>query len=41
MQLIVGKEVADEKAEKIAEDLRRECLAFYFYLCIVEYMLSI
>jgi len=40
MQLTAAKE-ADEKAKKIAEDLQRECLAFYFYLCSVERMLSI
>ena len=41
MQLTVAKEEADEKVEKIVEDLQCECLSFYFYLCSVERMLSI
>ena len=30
VQLTTAKEEADEKAERVAEDLRRECLTFYF-----------
>ena len=41
MQLTVGKEEAEEKAERVAEDLQRECLPLYFYLCSIERMLSI
>ena len=40
MQLVLGKEV-EEKAERVAEDLSRECLALYFYLCSIERMLNI
>ena len=40
MQLVLGKEV-EEKAERVAEDLQRECLSLYFYLCSIECMLSI
>ena len=40
-QLTAAKEEADKKAKKIAKNLRHECLAFYFYLCSIERMLSI
>ena len=40
MQLTTGKE-AEEKAERVTEDLQRECIPLYFYLCGVGRMLSI
>ena len=41
VQLTAGKEEAEEKAERVTEDLQRECLPLYFYLCSVGRMLSI
>jgi hypothetical protein len=41
MQLNAGKEEADEKAERVAKDLRHECLTLYFYLCSVQCILII
>ena len=40
-QLQEAKEKAEEKVEKITEDLRRECFSCYFDLCSIKRMLSI
>ena len=40
MQLTAAKEEADRKAKKIDEDLRHECLAFYFCLCSLNACLA-
>ena len=41
MQLTEGKEEVEEMAERVAENLRHECLPLYFYLCSVGRTLSI